>query len=1365
MDEVGGLRRASRDLGLNAYTRQDSAPQLSYTHIDQTVSPGSPVTLKCSAVGVPVPIITWTHDNQPLLKTHRTRVGSFRTELGEVVSQVNLSSVTVRDGGSYACTAHNTAGSVSHTARLNVYGPPFVRAMPNITAVAGEDVRLWCPAGGFPAPTITWRREGLALPNSLRHKVVTNGTLVVKSASHEDVGRYTCVVSGRQGQSTASHTYLHVLKRPVIEPFTFRPNLHEGDRTQLTCLVISGDLPITINWLKDGAHLQHDPDIDSKQIHDYSTVLLFKTLREHHTGAYTCEAANAAATTNHTATVRVKVTPRWLVEPLSATALVGSALVLDCSARGYPTPVITWMKAPGELAEDFQGLVVDSVRLSQALNGSLILTDLSTSNAGWYMCSADNSVGKPISKIVQVTVHAPARVVTEGRLVTGHAGQTMTVECDATGDDPLSLTWHRHHSPISPGHRVSVRKSGGPTSVKSVLEIRAVTAADAGPYTCRATNPHGDHSQLFDISVIEPPTAPTGVVLSEIGSRSARISWSLPQPAAVTIQYRAEEESWVSHGRNVSVGQWASWHVLTGLTPYHTYAVRLMAHNDLGVSQPSQVHVFTTLEEAPSGAPQNVRVAAAGPRSLLVSWRPPAPHLIHGPLSGYTIALRRQNLQGHLTYITRPVTIAAGDREAVEQYEVRDLTPASLYEVAVRAFTRAGPGPLSSPRIVDSTSYDAPSCPPAGASCRGSGRGGVRVWWSPPPTHCAYAPVTGYTVMATPTEHRHTSGSSTWEVNTTNLEKNLDGLPPATNISVRVKAFNEIGYSPSHNPIFCITEDDVPGPPRRVRVVVTGGTTLLVTWAPPYPYTGAILHYTLYSSRDDQVAVRDVVGAGGSEATWRELTGLTPASRVQVWVTATTVAGEGSQSSRLTALPTSTSSHPPIAVGGGRWWRVGAGSGVTLGCRGLGSPPPNISWTKGSITISSDQVMQVLPGGDLHLTAVRETANYTCWVSNSVGMDSLTHQVVAVTTPLPPTLSLAHATNHALNLTIIPADDGGAPILGYTVHHRQRAGEWLETVADPGVRSVMVRGLPCGAPHHVYLTAWNMHGTSTPSPVLVINTLGSAPGRPDAARLVQVNETCVTLRVYVWPELGCPVTHWKVELGSDEGELSWTPLYAHVTRDTTDLGLCDLALGTWHLLRVTASSSAGDSSVVYRVATRNHNGGSISAEPVQEVLVKRKAAVGGLLDAHVVAGVVSALLLAAALVICVCVVFRRRRYGGYRQGESVDNKSGVEEDNARNTEITRAHLYSPTPTKKPRGSLASLKTQEEMSDPYEICPYATFSVGSSEGTLEYGLSLHTMNPRDCLEHPLQSDPHSQHSPAYGHLARQRSQSNYKETGK
>ena len=45
-------------------------------------------------------------------------------------------------------------------------------------------------------------------------------------------------------------------------------------------------------------------------------------------------------------------------------------------------------------------------------------------------------------------------------------------------------------------------------------------------------------------------------------------------------------------------------------------------------------------------------------------------------------------------------------------------------------------------------------------------------------------------------------------------------------------------------------------------------------------------------------------------------------------------------------------------------------------------------------------------------------------------MDSLTHQVLALTPPEAPSLSLSHASHHALNLTVMPAADGGAPILG-----------------------------------------------------------------------------------------------------------------------------------------------------------------------------------------------------------------------------------------------------------------------------------------------------------------------------------------------
>ena len=52
-----------------------------------------------------------------------------------------------------------------------------------------------------------------------------------------------------------------------------------------------------------------------------------------------------------------------------------------------------------------------------------------------------------------------------------------------------------------------------------------------------------------------------------------------------------------------------------------------------------------------------------------------------------------------------------------------------------------------------------------------------------------------------------TEAQTTWEVNTTNLEKSLTDLPPARNFSIRVRAYNDRGLSPPTSPVFCVTQD------------------------------------------------------------------------------------------------------------------------------------------------------------------------------------------------------------------------------------------------------------------------------------------------------------------------------------------------------------------------------------------------------------------------------------------------------------------------------------------------------------------------------------------------------------------------------
>lgn len=155
-----------------------------------------------SVQGNPPPQFTWTLDGFPIPDGPRFLVGQYVTVQDDVISHVNVSNIKSEDGGEYTCTAHNSVGKISHSARVNVYGLPFIREMPRIIGVAGTSLVIKCPVAGYPIETITWEREGQMLPVNRRQRVYTNGTLVIEQTQRtEDAGTYTCQAQNRQRHS------------------------------------------------------------------------------------------------------------------------------------------------------------------------------------------------------------------------------------------------------------------------------------------------------------------------------------------------------------------------------------------------------------------------------------------------------------------------------------------------------------------------------------------------------------------------------------------------------------------------------------------------------------------------------------------------------------------------------------------------------------------------------------------------------------------------------------------------------------------------------------------------------------------------------------------------------------------------------------------------------------------------------------------------------------------------------------------------------------------------------------------------------------------------------------------------------------
>jgi len=67
-------------------------------------------------------------------------------------------------------------------------------------------------------------------------------------------------------------------------------------RTQVTCFVQEGDLPIEIYWEKDGMRLHPSPNIKITKLDDHATILVINKAYSNHSGNYSCVASNPAET-------------------------------------------------------------------------------------------------------------------------------------------------------------------------------------------------------------------------------------------------------------------------------------------------------------------------------------------------------------------------------------------------------------------------------------------------------------------------------------------------------------------------------------------------------------------------------------------------------------------------------------------------------------------------------------------------------------------------------------------------------------------------------------------------------------------------------------------------------------------------------------------------------------------------------------------------------------------------------------------------------------------------------------------------------------------------------------------------------------
>ncbi|XP_058795689.1 cell adhesion molecule Dscam2 isoform X3 [Phymastichus coffea] len=1362
----------------------DTVPELQYTFIEQTLRPGPPVSLRCSATGSPPPSFTWLLDGDPLneiASSHRYAIGQYVDQSGDVISHLNITSATTEDGGLYACVASNALASVEHKARLNIWGPPYIRLRINpVRAIAGRDITIACPYSGYPVTSVKWSRGGSTLPPDLRHKLDSEGQLTINEVNTNDEGTYTCTVHANSGQTASRDIQIEVQSPPVMSPLNFPPNLQEDSRAQIACSITSGDLPIHFSWLKDGEPLPSSLNIEVKR-DDFYSFLVFKNVTSRHSGKYTCVATNKAAKVNETAELLVKVPPQWTFEPQDVSTLLGNPLYVHCQATGFPPPQVTWLRGRARTADDFQLLteVMDG-RLTILPNGTLWTDSAGPQHEGHYLCRANNSIGSGLSKVIYVSVNEPARFEFQSKNVTIRRGESVVLDCTVIGDNPINVQWSHNNNRFDANtHRLSVSQVKTDSGLKSQMSIGLSDRQDSGVYKCTVDNVYGRSEHFIYLAVQERPDPPSALEVIEIGSRSIKLSWNKAFDGNSPIREYIIQYQPVSHGmlddewepsktHNISHLPGSFYGVTSptqngitrydatnedqeialvgGLHPAVTYKFRVFSINFIDLSEPTKPVVAKTQEEAPTEPPQNIKVSSAGPGELIISWEPPPKESCNGDLLGYIVTWSEHSSSTSGVNQSKSLNVNGWATNKVQLTGLRNFTK---YDISIRAFNSIASGPPSVP-ITGTTQEGVPSAPPTRVICESLSSQSVKVHWKAPPAHQHGGIIQGYKVFYRPVPTDNMEISTAGEIKkTTSNETYLHTLYKYTNYSIRVLAYTGAGDGVLSNPIYCATEEDVPGPPAGIKALALSSDTILVSWLPPLQPNGHVSKYTVYfreagASRHNTYTIHEPPSSSSDTLT-KELREFNERQLYEFWVTASTSRGEGEPT---IVVSQKTDSKAPARVASfSQLLRKPVKSAVMLSCIVVGNPTSRPLWTYRNSQVTKGKHYEITSDGHLKIHALEQSVagNYSCSASNTYGDDSITYTLIVVMPPRAPTLELQYTTTDSIKFYWNHPDNGGANIQGYVLSYKKDKGGWEEISLSPENTEFTLTSLKCGSSYVAHLTAQNRVGTGDPSPLISATTKGTAPLQPKEREIIIANATSVRLLLLNWPNGDCPIEYYTVEFRRKVGSEQWNL----VTSQATDnIIIRDLKPATWYSVRLTAHNDAGSTQSVMDFATTTLSGVSIG--PLNDLITDEEAmrAAHSYKVLYVIIPLICAVILIISAVVVGYAMLKKNGRAGYlgdilpgqqQPGlglnsahsahhhlsncmSTVQMKSTAERDNRRNHQV-----YTSSPVKQDNHKPAV----DHGSEMYEISPYATFSVPGRENrsvttaTLDYTMQFKT----------------------------------------
>ncbi|XP_041743352.1 neural cell adhesion molecule L1-like protein isoform X4 [Coregonus clupeaformis] len=457
--------------------------------------------MTCEAKGNPEPEFWWTKNGEEFDPYQDPRL--IKEENTGTFVIPNTGNLTEYQG-TYRCYASNKLGTaITEEIKFVV---PHVPKFPKekidpIEVEEGQPVILECnPPKGIPPLQIYWMTIGLQhIEQDARVSMGLNGDLFFSNALEKDSHRdYCCFAAFPRIRTIVQKNAMSVIvtsTNSIVErkPSLLMPSgvksetqLVKGDELLLECIAEGFPTP-KIEWGKIGHRLP-----DRATIENHGKLLSIDQVDEDDSGKYKCKAKNIHGEAVHYFDISVEEPPRWVSEPESQLSMIGSEVLIKCSATGTPQPTIQW-RVNGKPLEE-----VPAFNRKES-DDTIVLHNAKSTDSAVYQCEASNRHGTLLANAnIMIMNLAPMILTEEGLEYSAVEGKVIVMHCKVFSSPPSAVTWNKEDSIGSvEGPRFTVHQNGS-------LEIYNVEKEDMGQYTCYTKNTEGKSAITALLDVKDP---------------------------------------------------------------------------------------------------------------------------------------------------------------------------------------------------------------------------------------------------------------------------------------------------------------------------------------------------------------------------------------------------------------------------------------------------------------------------------------------------------------------------------------------------------------------------------------------------------------------------------------------------------------------------------------------------------------------------------------------------------------------------------------------------------------------------------------------------------------------------------------------